>query len=100
MSRYAIREAIEARNVAALAQAFCACRHAQEQRTAVLETLADSTVTEAKRIRTWSEGWLNDPANSALRARGDLRWRAVSSVYTIVDTALRESGVTVREAWP
>ena len=88
-----LRAAIEARNPCSIAELLAEYRSCDQQARAVLAVLEDCTAGEVRRIHLWSQDWLSESAHQALRARGDVRWQAVNTVYQLTKQALRQYGV-------
>lgn len=74
----ALRTAVQARDHRALASAYRALAAASEtdQVLRALGTLFPSG--SLREALTWTDRWLRDSFNDALRARGDVRWQAMN----------------------
>ncbi|MCK7495210.1 MAG: hypothetical protein MZW92_32015 [Comamonadaceae bacterium] len=93
MNHTILRAALDARNPESIANYLACYRNREEQARALLEIFYDCTAGEVKRIHAWASDWLSESGHQALRARGDVRWQAVKTVYTLAAQAIREAGL-------
>ncbi|BDG59770.1 hypothetical protein [Caldinitratiruptor microaerophilus] len=74
----ALRAAVQARDHRALAWAYRALAAAGETDQALRALGTLFPPVSLREALAWTDRWLRDPFNDALRARGDVRWQAMN----------------------
>ena len=89
MGWYGLHQALKSKDPSRIARELSPRANPNTPADALALAVRALAPEEARALHAWADGWLRDPDNDCLRARGDARWQAMCEVEMALRAAVR-----------